>query len=824
MRVSLNTIKKYTNIDISVDELVAKINAQLGGVEKVIDLGERYKDALVVKVVDCKKHSNADKLSVCQIDVGDNKLVQVVCGAPNVRSEMYAVWLPPGSTVPASFEDKEPFVLDSRELRGVMSNGMLASPKELGIGDSHEGLLEIDENDKGVKPGASFAKTYGFDDTIIEIENKMFTHRPDLFGQLGVAREIAGIQGKKFEEPEWYWETQKFEPAAGLDFNAVNESTDKVPRFMALALKNVEVKPSPLWLQYELTRLGSKPINNIVDLTNYIMLLTAQPTHVYDYDKLRGHKLISRLAKKGEKVKLLNGKTYDLDDSDIVIADGEGPVGLAGIMGGGESEVSDDTKNIVLEVATFDMYTLRRSSMRHGVFTDALSRFNKGQSPLQNDRVMNQLLELIIKLSGGEQASDIFDLQSSEIKESYDNQSLCKDLPVEASFINERLGLSLSESEIEQLLRNVQFTSFIPEGESTISFTSPFWRTDIELPEDIVEEIGRLYGFDKLPRELPKRTALPTKQNQKLQVKQKIRESLARSGANEVLTYSFVHANVLKKADQDIEQAFELSNALSPDLQYYRLSVLPSLLDKVHMNIKAGHDEFVLFEIGKGHNKSYHANDDNGLPKELEFVDAVYSNKNEQQGAAYYKLRRLLEQLASDFGFNLKYVPIKDKMDYPVTAPFDQDRSALAETSEGTFIGMIGELKQSVIRSFKLPSYSAAMTLDFDGIYKAYKAGNKRYHPISKYPSISQDISIKVDKGLAYQDLFNTTLSVLESKLNPSLSLLSIYSGEDDSSHKTVTFRVSLVSNSKTLTNKEAADEIKKIEMAVSKAYNGEVV
>jgi phenylalanyl-tRNA synthetase beta chain len=824
MKVSLNTIKKYTDVDLSVDELIVKINAQLGGVENVIDLGERYKDALIVKVVECEKHSNADKLSVCQIDIGTKELVQVVCGAPNVRAGMYAVWLPPKSTVPASFEDKEPFVIDVRELRGIISNGMLASPKELGISDSHEGLLEINENDEGVKPGASFSKTYGLDDTIIEIENKMFTHRPDLFGQLGVAREIAGIQNKQFAEPEWYWEVQKFESADSLDFEAVNESPEKVPRFMALALKNIEVKPSPLWLQCELIRLGSKPINNVVDATNYIMLLTAQPTHAYDYDKLRGHKLVSRLAKKGESVKLLNDKTYELNESDIVIADEEGPVGLAGIMGGGESEVSDETKNIVLEVATFDMYTLRRSSMRHGVFTDALSRFNKGQSPLQNDRVMSQLLNLIIELTNGEQASDAFDLQSPDIKEAYDAQSLCEDLRVEADFINKRLGLSLPEPEIERLLRNVQFASSIPEGESGISFTSPFWRTDIELPEDIVEEIGRLYGFDKLPRELPKRTAFPTKQNQKRQTKQRIRESLTGSGANEVLTYSFVHENVLKKADQDIEQAFELSNALSPDLQYYRLSVLPSLLDKVHMNIKAGHDEFVLFEIGKGHNKKYHANDDDGLPRELEFVDAVYSSKNEQQGAAYYKLKRFLEQLASDLGFNLKYVPIKDKMDYPVTAPFDQDRSALVETSEGIFIGMIGELKQEVIRSFKLPSYSAAMTLDFEGIDKAYRAGNKRYNPISKYPSISQDISIKVDKGVLYQDLFNTTLSVLENNLNPSVSLLSIYSGENDSSHKTVTFRVNLVSYSKTLTSKEAADEIKKIETAVNKAHDGEVV
>lgn len=824
MRISLNTIKKYTKVDVSVNELILKINSQLGCVEKVIDLGERYKDALIVKVVGCEKHPNADKLSVCQIDVGGEKMVQVVCGAPNVRPEMYAVWLPPGSTVPASFEDKQPFVLESRELRGIVSNGMLASPKELGIGDSHEGLLEIGENDEGVKPGASFAETYGFDDTIIEIENKMFTHRPDLFGQLGVAREIAGIQGKKFEEPKWYWGIQKFESANGLDFEAINESPEKVPRFMALALKNIEVKPSPLWLQCELTRLGSKPINNIVDLTNYIMLLTAQPTHAYDYDKLRGHKLISRLAKKGEKVKLLNGKTYDLDYSDIVIADGDGPVGLAGIMGGGESEVSKDTKNVVLEVATFDMYTLRRSSMRHGVFTDALTRFNKGQSPLQNDKVIKQLLNLITDMSGAEQASNIFDLQSPEIKKAYDAQSLCVDLNVEASFINQRLGLSLSRTEIEQLLSNVNFTCSVNGTESAISFTSPFWRTDIELPEDIVEEVGRLYGFDKLPRELPKRTALPTKQNQNRQTKQKIRESLARSGANEVLTYSFVHENVLKKADQDIEQAFKLSNALSPDLQYYRLSVLPSLLDKVHMNIKAGHDEFVLFEIGKGHNKKYHASDDNGLPRELEFVDAVYSSKNEQQGAAYYRLKVLLEQLAFDFGLRLRYMPIKDKMDYPVTAPFDQDRSALVETSEGTFIGMIGELRQDVIRSFKLPFYSAAMTLDLQGIQEAHKSARQRYSPISRYPSISQDISIKVDKEVSYQDLFNTVSSSLTDSLNPSISLLSIYSNEGDNSHKTITFRIKLVSYSKTLTTEEAAAEIKKIETAVRKAHNGEVV
>ncbi|MEP6710757.1 MAG: hypothetical protein ABJA64_03480, partial [Candidatus Saccharibacteria bacterium] len=221
MKVSLNSIKQYTDVDLSVDELVKKINEQLGGVEEVIDLGERYKDAMIVKVVKCDKHPNADKLSVCEIDAGTGQNVQVVCGAPNVREGIFVVWLPPGSTVPASFDEKELFVLEPKELRGVVSNGMLASAKELGIGDSHDGILEIDPTawkpgEVEIKPGVSFAKAYGLDDTIIDIENKMFTHRPDLFGQIGVAREIAGIQHKQFTSPDWYIKTPELNKGEGL--------------------------------------------------------------------------------------------------------------------------------------------------------------------------------------------------------------------------------------------------------------------------------------------------------------------------------------------------------------------------------------------------------------------------------------------------------------------------------------------------------------------------------------------------------------------------------------------------------------------------------
>jgi phenylalanyl-tRNA synthetase beta chain len=345
-------------------------------------------------VVECVKHPDADRLSVTKIDDGgvvadvprdESGLVQVVCGAPNVHADMWAIWLPPKSTVPASFDDDEPFVLDARPLHGVLSQGMLAAADELAIGTDHEGIVEIYEHDVPVgvelTAGASFAETFGLDDYVLDIENKMFTHRPDCFGQLGVAREIAGIFHQQFTSPEWYNVIQEFAGGDGLELEIFNEATEVVPVFSAVAIKNIEVQPSPLWLQCQLVAMGGRPINNIVDATNYIMLMTAQPTHAYDYDKLRGSTLGARLARDGEKVSLLNGKEYELKNDDIVIADGEGVIGLAGIMGGADTEVSNDTKNIVLECANFDMYALRRTAMRHGIFTDALTRFNKGQSP-----------------------------------------------------------------------------------------------------------------------------------------------------------------------------------------------------------------------------------------------------------------------------------------------------------------------------------------------------------------------------------------------------------------------------------------------------------
>lgn len=831
MKVSLNIVKQYTKVDLPVDELVSKINQQLGGVEDVTDLGAKYKDAVIVRVLSAVKHENADKLSVCVIDDGgavadvardQDGHVQVVCGAPNVHADMLAIWLPPKATVPASYEDKEPFVLDVREIRGVTSDGMLAAADELAIGSDHQGIVEIDPTEwrpygVEIKPGTNFAEAYGLNDTIIDIENKMFTHRPDCFGQLGVAREIAGLQGQKFASPNWYWKIPLFESAGGLELHVTNDAAEKVPRFMAVAIKDIQIKPSPLWLQCALVALGSKPINNVVDVTNYVMLLTAQPLHAYDYDKLRGHTLGVRLAQGGEQLPLLNGKTYATDPTDIVIVDGEGPVGMAGIMGGGNSEVSADTKNVVLESATFDMYTIRKTSMRHGLFTDAVTRFNKGQSPLQNDRALHLALQSILDVAGGSQATDVHDLSNVDLVQ-YQGQSLRGTMIVQQQFINERLGLALEPEQTCSLLRNVEFAC-IPSETGELELTAPFWRTDIELAEDIVEEVGRLYGFDKLPRELPLRSIKPAATNQNIALKQAIRRTLSRAGASEVLTYSFVHENVLQRAGQDPAEAYRLGNALSPDLQYYRLTVTPSLLTQVHPNIKAGHDSFALFEIGKGHTKGQL--DDEGLPKEFECVAAVVADRK-KQGAAYYQAKRLLEELLQSFGLQdqVQYAPFELNDTTKKAAYFAPGRAAILTVS-GEPIGRVGEFTTSVRKNFKLPDYSAGFELNIAQLLKL--RGPKGYKPLSRFPHVTQDISLVVPVTVSYDAVYKlaqqTLVDTLSSDMSAVITPRSVYRATDDQT-KTITFRIEVTNQARTLKEPEVTAILESISAKSSAEFH----
>ncbi len=836
MKVSVNWIKNFTEryqtsanlIPNDINKLVEKIGAQLGAVEEVVDVGKKYQGIIVVKVVSCKKHPNADKLSVCLVDDGKankkvkrakNGLIEIVCGAPNVKAGMLAAWIPPGNTVPSTY-DKEPFVLEAREIRGIVSNGMLASAKELAIGDDHTGIIEID---KEAKPGDSFAELYKMDDHIIDIENKMFTHRPDLFGMMGVARELAGIQGQKFKSPDWYRENAAVPASRARDDHKLiikNEVPKLVPRFCALVIKDVKVGPSPLWLRASLSRVGIKSINNIVDLTNFFMLLTAQPLHAYDYHKVKTGVIGIRLSKKGEELTLLGGKKLKLDAGYIVITDGKKPIGLGGVMGGADTEVDETTKTIILEVANFDMNASRKAAMNYGLFTDAATRFTKNQSPRQNQAVIAKAADDILRIAGGRVSGKLID----------DKHFLDKDtvVIVTRDFINERLGLKMPVSEMKKLLENVEFGVKVSGEKMTI--TVPFWRTDLEIPEDIVEEVGRLYGYDHLPMELPPRDLAPADRDELLDFKSKLRQILSASGANEVLTYSFVHGNLFAKVGQDAKQAYKIANALSPDLQYYRLSLTPSLLEKVHPNIKNGFSNFVLFEINKAHNKMMKEKNEPDLPKEFQMLSVVMASKDKSQktdGSPYYHARKLLDYLAKELGIELQYQPIPREEEYQVVKPFDHTRSAQVwETKTKTPLGMVGEYKQSIIQSLKLPQYSAGFEIGVEEFMKV-ASDQSTYRPLNRFPELEQDITLRSTVEINYAQLTEFLEEQLASISKQhgylyELKPLGIFQKENDKGHKQTTWRVILRHPERTLTTVEANKLLDKIAAEATKELKAE--
>lgn len=849
MKISTNTLRFLNQhygsagdpVAEGVEKLVDKIGAQLGAVEEITPFGDKYEGVVIARVVTSDQHPNADRLHVCKVDDGgkveglerdDNGYVQVVCGAPNVRAGMLVAWLPPGSIVPNTFYDVDQFKLDKRELRGVMSNGMMASPKELALGDSHEGILEITDDHQ---PGTLFIDAYNLrGDKIIDMENKMFTHRPDCFGYLGLAREIEGISGRAYKSPEQYILNPELPAAEAeeLKLEIRNELPQSVPRFTAITMRDVEVKESPVWLQIALARAGVRSINNIVDYTNFFMLETGQPLHAYDYDKVAAlsdseHAAITvRNAKAGEKITLLGGKEVSLTPQTITIATDKHAIGIGGVMGGAETEVGMQTRNIIIECANFDMYNIRRTSMALGLFTDAVTRFTKGQSPLQNKAVIAKIVDEIRQYAGGKIASSLID--DNHVDEiSMQRGSLEAPVEVGRDFINQRLGLSLSTKEMSQLLENVEFK--VKQEADVLTITAPFWRTDIALPEDIVEEIGRLYGYDHLPLQLPKRSASPAKKDEMLQLKSRIRQQFAALGANEVLSYSFVHGDLFKKVGQDANQAFQLANALSPDLQYYRLSLAPSLLDKVHANIKAGHNEFGIFEIGKTHIKGF---EEANLPKEFERIALVYVANTKaaarHSGAPYYMARKYCLEL-------LAYLGVGSRVDFEPLAGDDQDISttyyapgrAATIRLNGQVIGRVGEYKSSVRKALKLPEYCAGFELGLQPLLDVVRQ-QESYVALPRFPKVEQDICLKVSSDLPYKELFDFVWGHLNEnrpdRTFHSLAPVDIYQRADDGAHKQITLRLELASYERTLTDQEVNSLLDRVAEAAKEKFAAERV
>jgi phenylalanyl-tRNA synthetase beta chain len=830
MIISVNWLKKFTEINLPIDRLATLIGARLVEIESTTDLAEKYKDVIIVKVVECAPLEGTDHLSLTKVDDGgvtknierdSTGLIQVVCGAPNVVSGMLAAWLPPTSTVPETFGNNEPFVLTAKNIQGVTSNGMLASIKELGLFDDHTGIVVID---KDVKPGTAFADAYELNDYLLDIENKSLTHRPDAFGIIGFAREVAAISGSTFVTPQWLAnEDPTFGdiPKEAVALSTKIDNPKLSERYQAVVMSGADAsRKSPLEIQTYLSRVGVRPINAVVDVTNYLMMLTGQPLHAFDYDKvvaLSGGKadIHVRSGKKNEKLELLDGRTIEITPDDIVISAGETAIGLAGAMGGANTVIDESTRNIIIESATFDLYSLRATQMRHGIFSEAITRFTKGQPGELTAPVLSEAVELMEEWTGAHRVSNVAEALGASVARSA--------ILVTADDVNKLLGTELTLDEIEKTLESIEFAC-ARTNETTLSVAAPYWRSDIHLTEDIIEEVGRIHGYDEIPLTLPTRDFAAVSPTVFDQMRAKLRQVLVRAGANEVLTYSFVHGDVLKKAGQDPINSYQISNSISPDLQYYRQSLTPSLLQLVHPNVKNGYEMFALFELNKTHPKQRGTTDEK-VPNEVNALALTVVTEKAQTTAAYYNAKTLLDFIGSSFGLQLQYKTIEKETDYPTAAPFEYRRSAVViDIKSGEQIGIVGEYKKSVIKAFKLPVNIAGFELDSDSLLLAVSRSDKNYESLSRYPSTERDICFQVKSEISYAEIIESANEALKNdNLMTNISPIDIYQAEN-SDTKNITIRIKLIPIDRTLTGEDVTATIDSVIDVVTAKIGASVI
>ena len=828
MIISVNWLKQYTEIDLPINELATLIGARLVEIEEVIDLGAKYKGVVVARVVTCEKLEGSDHLNVTMLDDGGMTEnverngagnVQVVCGAPNVKAGMLVAWLPPNTTVPETYGTAEPFVLSARPLRGVISNGMIASPRELALFEDHSGILEVD---KDVVPGTSFAEAYELDDYLLDIENKSLTHRPDAFGIIGFAREVAAIQGKAFHTPEWLTNQRpgvSAEPGNIAVPQIVIDDPELAARYQAIVLQDADGKVmSPLQLQTYLARVGVRPISAVVDVTNYLMMLTGQPLHAFDYDKvvaIAGGKaeIHVRAGHENETLRLLDGRTITVTPDDIVIAAGETAVALAGAMGGADTEIDENTKNILLESATFNLYNLRATQMRHGIFSEAITRFTKGQPAELTAPVLASAANLLQEHAGAKTVT--------AIAEAYPGKRVAEYIEVSGVKINGILGTSLRATDMAVLLKNAEF-EVITDGDN-LRVTAPYWRSDIHIDEDVAEEVGRLSGFDSIAPLLPPRDFTAVGPSEFDQLRSMLRQILVKAGSNEVFTYSFVHGDLLEKAGQTTENSYKIVNSISPNLQYYRQSITPSLLNLIHPNSKQDYDTFALFELNKVHPKSVGLTDEK-VPEELDHLALVLTAKQLPGGAAFYEAKHMLDFLAASLGVTFSYAPL-EQTSTAAAQPFEPKRSAKVMGPDGEVLGVVGEYKKSVSRVFKLPDQVAGFEMDTRKLFALVQSTPLSYRPPSRYPSTERDVCFQVASGTPYGELEKLAVEYLASTdLETSVTPVDIYQAEANSDKKNLTVKIKLTSHDRTLTGEDANQVVDGLTDKVASALGATVI
>lgn len=817
MLISRNWLQKYIDLpeDITPDVVRRQFSRCVAEVEGYEIQGENFKNIVVGQIKKLQKHPNADSLQLCQVAIAKGKKVQIVCGGSNLAKDMFVAVALPGSYVKWHGEG-DLIKLEKAVIRGEESFGMIAASEEIGLQDTFPGkgkeILDLSQAGLNMEIGQELADVLHLNDVIFEIENKTLSNRPDLWGHYGIAREFAGVfdlELKQIEEFEYEKGDEKF--------TVKIHDTSACRRFTGVRMDNVQVAESPNWLKVALESVGVRSINNIVDITNYVMLELGYPMHAFDSEKIAGAELHIRFPKKGEKLTLLDDTELELDESMLIVADKKQPLALAGIMGGKSSEVSDTTTSLYLECANFHPGLIRKTSTHVGLRTDASMRFEKSLDPYMPPRVIARAVELIKELCpDATVVSDFID--------EYDSLPEPIILDISCDKIRAILGTdNIKNDFIEKTLLTLGF-EILEKSDDTFKAQVPSWRAtkDITLVEDVAEEILRMFGYDAVAPQEPRAVINVPLKNQNHYVMSHVKDfcSLA-LGMNEVYTYSFVSEKTARNLGRDINSYLQLENPIAKDIPLVRQTLLGNLLETTAKNLRF-YDHFALYEIGRVFfDQPGEFNVDTQskemLPSQPHRLTGVFVPKG--NAVPFYDakdgLTRLLEHL--HVSYTLHEMPQKD-----LEMWMHPQRSAYIEILNER-VGVVTELHPMVAKKFGIKQRVGIFDIDFDVLVKLASIHTK-YQPITKYPAITLDVSMIFEKQVTWQSIKDIILDV-EKNLVQNIELFDEFVNKEleEACKKSLAFRITYQSDEKTLEQDEVQMIHEGILTELKKSLKGEI-
>ena len=811
MKVSLNWIKDYVDLprDMDLTRLAYDLTMSTVEVEGATDLARQFDHMLVGRITEVCPHPNADKLQICCTDIGGGDIRDIVCGGTNVRPGMKVAVAAPGAMCRWHGEG-EPVEIKEAKLRGVKSYGMICGAVEIGLADlfpTKEESHILDLSDFDAPAGTPLADALDLNDIILEIDNKSMTNRPDLWGHYGIAREIAALYDLPMTQFPHF--DRNVENTSG--FHVTVEDAERCPRMTGTQIENVCVKPAPYWMQVRIWKTGMRPINALVDITNYVMLATGQPSHAYDSDHIAGH-IIVRRAKAGETLMLLNGKELPLSTDDLTIADDAGIVGLAGVMGGAKDSILPTTSKVILEIANFQAAGIRRTALRYDNRTEASARYEKAIDPERCDQALDLSMQLF---------SDLYpEMKVTGLVDEYPRHLKPAEIDVPLSWLERRLGKRLSPDEIKHKMELLGYG--ITFNGDNMHVVVPTWRStgDVSIQADIMEEVARMYGYENFEAE-PITTTFDGAINQlDKDLERRIKEYLAiRCGMQEIFTYPWMEESYVNAVLQSTEGILSLSTPPSPAERFVRSSLLPNLCKAVVKNERY-FNEFSIFEtaqVFRDENYTSPYDEREKLPSQRKNVAGAFATTDKDITALFRKAKGVVEMMA-------RYVHMETLTFRQTEKPVWADNVVWLNIYRGDEkVGDLALLAKKVSMACGIKNLNVMLfQLDQDSLVPLKSRTNTFTH-LAEYPMTDYDISLLVDGSVQWKDVAQTVRGI-KSELLHGAAFVDEYRGKQvPAGKKSLTLRLAIGSKDKTLTSAEIEEVASGVLNKIAKRFGAEL-